>query len=476
MIESDDRTETNPDGDVQIKASDDLRVEGDIAGRDVIKTTTSDNRRFITLLEGGPSVRYAVWGLVIVALAAIMALALILSAQLNRAAGPGGPAARTADQDIGSTAPAVLPGSAGSPSALPAAGAVSATEAVRSGSGVPVTYTPSPTQPPPPAALNLSDSDGKSEYARLIVDGAGVLHVAWSDNSLRREGDIFYRRLAPDGSWSDAESLTADVPGFFDPDLQWLRFPSGKVCLLWRLASGYSEIAMRCREDESWLPRETGAVAGDSYAFATTPAGRIEGIANDRGSFNVYFRDQKLSSGPFSSLSPAFAVDQAGGYHAVWIPAGGGNPYRLAYRYSADGGATWQEITYLETDATGPAVPFSLSLAADPDGGVHLVWGGFHGGIYYLLWTPSGGWQETVTLSPGGGRPQLAVGAGGQPQVVFTSRVGGVFYMAQAGNGAWSAPRLISETGGPPRIALDPAGRAHLVWEQKRDIFYARVP
>lgn len=159
-----------------------------------------------------------------------------------------------------------------------------------------------------------------------------------------------------------------------------------------------------------------------------------------------------------------------------------GDPFSVEYRYSGDGGQTWQAAVRLSTDKIF-ADGLGLSLAADALGDVHLVWSGtdanFANGIFYRKWTPTGGWGEArrvVASEEAGPNPDLAVNSAGLARVVW-SRFDGVRYTAQAADGAWTQPVKLSESGSDwPQIAVDAQGVSHVAWVSGEKIFYLTTP
>lgn len=122
-------------------SGDEVNVGGDVAGRDkIVSTTTSTSTHTTTTnVEGGPVARYAVVGIIVIALAAILAIALSIPRPPVVTATPTLTASSTPEPSL---TPAPVP------SATPAAPTATATE-----TAAPPTATPTP--PPPTETATL---------------------------------------------------------------------------------------------------------------------------------------------------------------------------------------------------------------------------------------------------------------------------------------------------------------------------------
>jgi hypothetical protein len=204
------------------------------------------------------------------------------------------------------------------------------------------------------------------------------------------------------------------------------------------------------------------------------------------GSFGkLHFNDTPLSNAEENPHSPRLAIDKAGGYHVVWIYMG--DPASLEYRYSNDGGQTWQEAKRLNTDQDVPSLGYGrdVELFADEQGNVHLIWNSTNG-IFYRRWTSARGWEPAVeiTREASGGNFDLTTDAMGLAHVVFWQGGRGIRYVQQQADSTWSAPRLVTDDykSGSPRIAVDQRGIRHIVWTSYEDspnasdLYYAILP
>ncbi|MEJ2749468.1 MAG: hypothetical protein P8183_16425, partial [Anaerolineae bacterium] len=195
---------------------------------------------------------------------------------------------------------------------------------------------------------------------------------------------------------------------------------------------------------------------------------------------DLLFGETQLSDGFQAVSHPEFVIDSQGVFHAVWLRQG--EPYSLEYRSSLDNGQTWSEAERL-TDDQSPA-DFPLSLWADRQGQVHLVW--FADDMaYYRRWTAETGWEPAMKLLPGKmdnscGRAMLT----GDDHLHLAWQGGsGLFYLEQTDSLTWQPPRLITEdicNFDSPALAVDSLGYRHFVWnrvsDDTRDFYYAMLP
>ncbi len=335
------------------------------------------------------------------------------------------------------------------------------------------------------ADVPLSDTD-KAKYPELAFDGQGTLHLLWESTALRPGGDTLHQQKPAGGLWSGATNLTDAFEIIFTNDHNLLAGADGAICAFWSGATisadpGTIGLYRRCQTAAGWLAAEkTFEASGTArdHSLALAPDGSLREV-HIASAGDVMFGETKLSDEELAT-TPALAIDAAGGYHVAWSRLG--DPFSVEYRYSSDGGQTWQDATRLSTDEIF-ADGLGLSLAADAVGNVHLVWSGadanFANGIFYRHWTPAGGWGEVRRLAASeesGPNPDLAVDTESRARVVW-SRFDGVRYTAQAADGTWTQPVKLSESeSGWPQIAVDVQGVSHVVWVSGEKIFYVTTP
>lgn len=344
----------------------------------------------------------------------------------------------------------------------------------------------------PPTTLNVSRTAARSVKPHLLVDGKGVLHLAWLDDTLRQgqsdlfKSDVLHRQLQPNGQWSEITNLSEGFRSVANDSLQMLLNPAAAPCVIWQGDASRENVDgfyMRCLANGQWAPpqrvQQSSLSGGMVGAFA--PDGKLVSIRTQPPGYTPLFGDTDLSDGLKAASGIQFAIDTAGTYHLAWVRLG--DPYSLEYRSSSDGGATWTPAVRLSTDSAIPAGNW-VRLAAGPGGAVHLVYGGNQGSAYYRRWTPQGGWGETLDLGRfrlPAGIQELAVDSDGRPHGVWVSGFGEVIYGYQQPDETWSR-RLIAPVGRSgvvAAVAVDARGQAHMAWEAQddtRDIYYASVP
>jgi hypothetical protein len=265
------------------------------------------------------------------------------STRSSEAVAPVEPSATpTVHEETAATKAADTPAAIPSPTPTPAEPTTSPTAVATIAPALPPTSTPEIL-----AAVNVTNNPGKSDSPSLAFDEAGLLHLGWWDNSTGKPiGDFLYRQMTPDGRWSEEEILTTGFETALDTNsLKLIRNPaSGQVCAFWDGATGGGPASiglyMRCRT-ETWSPAEKvhdWRSPGYEYAPAFAPDGTLR-VALIHQPQTVLFGDAELSDGFKTVDKLALAIDQAGGYHAVWMRQG--DPFTLEYRYSNDNGQTW---------------------------------------------------------------------------------------------------------------------------------------
>jgi hypothetical protein len=344
---------------------------------------------------------------------------------------------------------------------------------------------PLPQETELPEPYNLSDNEGQSDGARLVIDGEGVLHAVWWDNSLTGRAEILHRLLDEDGKWSEVTILTEefDLPyGTMFP----LVHPDGQLCSFWDGASDSTNtdtlgVYSRCLTDGEWTDTEmveTSTGSSREYTGAFDPDGNLHFIRLE-GAGDITFGDTKLSDDLMLGSEPKFVIDSNGTYHVAFTRLG--QPFSVEYRYSTDNGAQWKAAERLSDDELASEGVSPIKLVADAAGGVHLVMNMSTAGIFYRHRTEEDSWQPSVELTQGqSGSTTTSFGvttdANGLVHIVWHGL--GVFYTYQNDDGSWTSPRMLSEAigvGPGPDIVVDSEGTRHVVWgsiDEQYDVFY----
>jgi hypothetical protein len=195
-------------------------------------------------------------------------------------------------------------------------------------------------------------------------------------------------------------------------------------------------------------------------------------------SYAAWFPDQRLTNEPHASYVCAnnarpLAADDDGGLHLVWYDYRHGTS-EVYYKHFD--GATWLEEVRL-TDA--PYTSDYPSVALGTAGSIHVVWRDFRNvdpEIYYKRFDGTS-WQADERLTFTSGVPEdpvVAVDSGGRLHVVWQDyRDGswGIYYMTHDGV-SWSEDvRLSADTSRAydPSLAVGAGDDVHVVWYDLRD-------
>lgn len=370
---------------------------------------------------------------------------------------------------------AEAPGGSGGQTTQRSAPAVAASSGA---AALPEPRFPTPTPSAPPlSAINISNTAGRSELAQVAVDAAGVVHVVWRDNTARQgqSDTMLYRQLTPDGTWSDVEDLSPDLEYVTTPHL--LVNHQNDVCLL---INGVAGLFARCLENNSWSPLEQLIAGGTRNVLA--PA-----LDADRqpvwvaGLNNAQFAGTQLSDDAAAVANARLAIDAQGRYHLVWDRQG--DPWSIEYRFSPDGGTTWQPQQRLS--AADAQLPSQAILFADDEGAVHLVWSE-SGSLLYHRWTAADGWSAAMPVGTSSSAIGLAADRDGRAIVVWADDCE-VRYTRVTVENTWSPTRVLNADASPSAcatdvaVAIDDGEQHHVVWiapgnDGQPDVYYTRMP
>ncbi len=341
---------------------------------------------------------------------------------------------------------------------------------------------PSPDLPEP---YNLSDNEGTSQGAKLAIDGEGILHAVWWDNSLTGRSEVVHRQFAPDGKWSEVEVLTEAFELPFST-LYPMILPDGQFCAYWDGASVSADpdtigIYRQCQSSGEWLERELvqKTRAGSQNFIGDFDSEGIFRFVDIINAGDLMFGEVELSDSLMLATDSQFVIDSNGIYHAAFTRLG--EPMSVEYRFSNNKGVQWKEPERLTEDAliNGGASP--IRMVADDVGGVHIVINLGASGIFYRHWTSEAGWMPGVELTQGVDGSSttsigLAIDADGLAHVVWHGI--SLYYTQQNEDGTWTTPQILSGAigvGPGPEIVIDEEGTRHVTWgsiDGRYDVFY----
>ncbi len=219
----------------------------------------------------------------------------------------------------------------------------------------------------------------------------------------------------------------------------------------------------------------------------------------------IWSEPENLSNTPSSSNHPAIVTDDFGFVHVFWSELVGGEtlgPDDLAgsgnaIMYTRWDGKRWSVPNDVLT-SPGENLTDYVSVAVDPGGRLHAVWGG-QDNFYYSSangWEAetAQSWSKPKVIASGSARSQressIVVDNNGSLHVIYAARypTNAISHISSADGGhSWSRETRISpaleslEVGfANVRIISDPRGRLHATWQTFQDegygqgVYYAR--
>lgn len=232
--------------------------------------------------------------------------------------------------------------------------------------------------------VQISNSYGTSNPA-IAIDGAGRIHVAWSDWDDGQDG-IFYRRFEA-GSWTPAVRLN-NYDGRRANHPRLAADPDGTVHLVWEQGEVYPPpvygvIYYAHWDGSTWSAQEPlteGTIIAAEPAIAVAPNGNVHVLWQDNrtGTDRVYHRERvagvwsttaMVGSGIDPMRHADIAVTPSGGVHAVMAR----EQATTRVCYSKLGDAGWPEPFPLASNPSDfPRM--ATSRCGDAHSDVHIVW------------------------------------------------------------------------------------------------------
>ncbi|MGH7265476.1 MAG: sialidase family protein, partial [Candidatus Rokuibacteriota bacterium] len=259
--------------------------------------------------------------------------------------------------------------------------------------------------------INVSSSPGESRHPHLVIDAAGVLHMAWADDSANpAQHRIRYVR-----SFDRGQTFTAPI-----------ELSSGQASFRPRLAT-FGNIGVFV----VWMEDPPGAQEGNTKEVMFSRS--LDGGA-------TFSAPVALSNTPGNSLEARVAMASNGTLYVVWDEEW---PSRhIAIRRSSDGGTTWDAHRAVAPVVTPPGCP------PDGVGNCDTVYPG-------------------VAVDPASGRVYVVWHdrVGSQPQVLFSRSLDG--------GETFSAPLNLSHAAIHAHCAsltVGPSGRVLVAFEARKDL------
>jgi immune inhibitor A len=324
-------------------------------------------------------------------------------------------------------------------------------------------------QPP----FQISQSSGNAHDPSVALLPGGDLAVAWSDD--RTGHSRLYYRARIRGIWIDEQPIT-DLPGeSLAPTIgadargtvqvAWIYLSDSRPQVLFErfayLSPFGQPLAVTGPTDRPGVPNLAVAPDGSSYIVWSDQATNPQSLRFARFDPRLGFGPVQTLTGQPGSIQESGHVimDAAGTLHSVWLVSGAGLNEIHYQRRPASGNPAPADTT-LEVDGgliQGPR------LAADPEGGIHLVYQSPSvqaSQIRYKRWRPGRGWDQRsteVTLPAMGNaqRPGVAPVSPGVVSVLYAGYAGGQPQFMER--------RRVTDLPGALDIAIPPSVAARLV-------------
>ena len=288
-----------------------------------------------------------------------------------------------------------------------------------------------------------------SAYPQLALDGAGNVHLACWEGAGSYWRDIYYRKYS-NGSWSDGE-LVYDSLGY---NSSWPRIDvdGNTIYIL-------------------WSHNHTNKASPMDVVLNEKPIG---------GAWPAQYQD--VSQHPNStSIHVSFKVKNGVGYAAWQDDNHYTNNWNIYYSERRNG--SWSEPQQIYPGGN----QYQCALDVDNSGGVHVIYSGRSGPIYYMKKSGSA-WSTPQIISTAYTditTHNFIKFAQGMLHAVWRQREGSgnyIFYCKGSPSGQWDPPIKVSHGGESeyPVLDVDRQGQVHIVYSDigvggQRDIFYVQA-
>ncbi|MBN2496942.1 MAG: IPT/TIG domain-containing protein [Deltaproteobacteria bacterium] len=278
---------------------------------------------------------------------------------------------------------------------------------------------------------------GNVDSPSFAVDGQGVLHMAWSDDS---DGpiDVVY---ANSNDFSARKNLSTSADDSVGPSLAVD-------------SSGVVHIG--------WLERLAGGTASEIFYANSSSDWMVSNISlNSESEYGDYGPDR-----------PSIAPLSGGGAQLVWSQ----------WVYDENLAQFFHDVCYASSsngwsisNVSDSAAESHVPKIASSVGGVHVVWEEWvDDANHEVFYAASPGWEKTNVSNTAlySENPELAVHGTTGVHVVWEEHSGGIdsteVYCAGSSNG-WAAVNVSRTAEQPsvgPSVAVDGDGAAHVAWEE----------
>lgn len=303
----------------------------------------------------------------------------------------------------------------------------------------------------------LTNAAGFSEVPTIVSDGAGNMHVVWTDTRTGSHRQVWYMKIDGEGSKLVADKQATFVAG---GDINWPQWPN-----LTRAPDGSLHLVFEDKRDPAnlevyWKRLDTNG----------TPL----------------VDDVRVTNSPGGSGLPAVAVDADGRSHVTWYDSRSGALDIYYRRLNATGAPAGPELRV----TNGTSFSHAPKLVVDGQGRANIVW--------HDDGAPNGGSAATAVALPRepASDTLLPTSTWGDPAIFGPSAQFGNFeiYLQRVASDALQGPPLQISRGAAfsiwPSVAVDAEDALHVTWQDNRhrpgdrndteftgtyDIFYAQV-
>jgi hypothetical protein len=326
--------------------------------------------------------------------------------------------------------------------------------------------------------VNLSNSDGESNFPSITSDPSGVVHLVWNEEIASGENVIQYSRLE-NTFWTEPTDIMVDARGATSIASD----DQGYLHMAWLGTGGiyYSKaFAPFAKSARAWSTPQLlypgynflGAfdlAVGEGDSAGTVCMSNAQQIGQNSGIFVACSFNRGDSWGEphpaYENLSPSrlvdqprLAIDQDGTIHIVWVESKYPEtfpPLGIKYTNSNDQGETWTEVQSL---ADGPYSDPEIAIRDKRE--IHVVWSGTDVDRYkFHRWSKDDGrtWLETRRNTDLGGLQGYPALVTDSNKVLHWLTVGTIFdknrlapdvnpdslYYASFQNGVWSPGKVL---------------------------------
>ncbi|MCG3216851.1 MAG: hypothetical protein KAS63_09025 [Candidatus Heimdallarchaeota archaeon] len=289
-----------------------------------------------------------------------------------------------------------------------------------------------------------TESTALSNNPSIAVDQNGNTHVSWHDQtdilSAGPDGDVFYKRRTPDGTWTSTELVSTDSTS----NLQQISIAidnQGNPSITWSDNTDVGDLGGTDYDifynnltiaTSTWLGMTLVSTESDLGSY--NPDVNVDEEGNihlvwydlsDLGSGtddDIFYKKYSISEEDWSTIvfissestsdsrDPFMTIDNEGIIHIAWEDEtnyeASGTDWDIFYKYSAPHLSTWTTTEVISVESTfWAALP---SIAIDQEGTIHITWEdwteypgvGSDWDIYYKYRnTPSEDWSPLTLVS-----------------------------------------------------------------------------